>query len=392
MIDISRLLARASQGRRPTGVDRVSLAYIERWGRHAQAIVQKQGWRRIFPHAHSQALFGLLRDPPADFKRQSRWIIARACVPPWPAQDGQGRWAFHLGHTGLDSPGFGAWLHSTRQRAVFFVHDLIPLTHPEYCRPGEQAAHAQRMRVVLDQGAAVVANSHDTLTALQAFAASAGQAMPPSVVAHLAPGLLPSPEAAAPLAQPYFVVLGTVEPRKNHLLLLNVWRALVAAHGAQTPHLVVLGQRGWESENVVDMLERCESLRGFVHEVSGCSDALLATWLRHARALLFPSFAEGYGMPLVEALMMRTPVIASDLPVFREVAGQIPDYLDPTDGPGWARAIMDHTHADGVLPSAQRARMDGFVVPGWEAHFQTVEDFLNALSPRPHALSLSDAA
>jgi glycosyltransferase involved in cell wall biosynthesis len=135
------------------------------------------------------------------------------------------------------------------------------------------------------------------------------------------------------------------------------------------------------------MLERCPGLRGLVHEVPRCADAALARWLRHARALLFPSFAEGYGIPLVEALSVGTPVIASDLPVFRELAGTIPDYLDPLDGPGWRRAILDYARAEddgrAATPgarAAQLARLQGWRAPTWAQHFAQVEAFMARLA------------
>jgi glycosyltransferase involved in cell wall biosynthesis len=127
------------------------------------------------------------------------------------------------------------------------------------------------------------------------------------------------------------------------------------------------------------MLERCEALRGLVHERSGCSDLELARYLGHARALLFPSFAEGYGMPLVEALALGTPAIASTLPVFREVAGNVPDYLDPLDGPGWTQAILDYAAPESPLRAAQLQRMAGFRTPTWQRHFETVESLLERL-------------
>src|SRR5436305_12196484 len=126
-------------------------------------------------------------------------------------------------------------------------------------------------------------------------------------------------------------MLSTIEPRKNHWMILQVWRGLVELHGAAAPRLVIVGQRGWECENVLDLLERCESLRGFVLEKPACSDSELVTYLRHAQALLFPSLVEGYGLPLAEALSLGLPAIASDLPVVREIAADIPDHLEPLD-------------------------------------------------------------
>jgi glycosyltransferase involved in cell wall biosynthesis len=181
------------------------------------------------------------------------------------------------------------------------------------------------------------------------------------------------------IAEPYFVMLGTIEPRKNHWLLLQVWRKIIERLGVQAPRLVIIGQRGWECENVVDLLERCAPLRGVVTELPACSDADLATYLKHSLALLFPSFTEGYGLPLVEAMALRVPVIASDLAVFREIAGGIPDYLDPLDGMGWLAHIEEFANPSSTGRHAQLSRLVDFVQPTWPAHFRVVEDLMERL-------------
>lgn len=379
LIDVSRLLGRASRGRLPTGVDRVCLAHVERFGVRAQAVLQWRGWRRIAPYEASQELFALLRRPDAAFRAQATRVIARACLPPWPSQQGRSRVYFNHGHARLEDAGLAGWLRRTGQRPVYMVHDLIPLTHPEYCRPGEQERHALRLQQLLASAAGVLANSEHTAEGLRRFAQDRQLALPPLQAAPLAPADLRAPSTEAPLARPYFVVLGTIEPRKNHWLLLHLWRELVTQLGTQAPHLVVIGQRGWECENVVDLLDRCEALRGYVHELPACSDEQLAGWLVHARALLFPSFAEGYGLPLVEALRLGTPAIASPLPAFHEIAGEVPDYVEPLDGPGWMRAIRDYAQPHGTRRAAQIERMAGFATPTWDRHFEQVEALLERL-------------
>ncbi len=128
------------------------------------------------------------------------------------------------------------------------------------------------------------------------------------------------------------------------------------------------------------MLERCAELRGLVHEESNCSDERLHALLHHARALLFPSFVEGYGLPLVEALMLRVPVIASNLAIFREIAADMPDYLDPLDGTGWISRILAYVPADSPERSAQMARIAHFREPTWSEHFDRVDTFLDSLA------------
>ncbi len=392
LFDISRLVYRLGGGRLPTGVDRVCMAYLQRWQGRARAIIMYGPWRRMAGQSTSDALFELLLQPPEKGLQQRIYQeIARACIPPWPVQHAAQGWSFYLGHWGLEKPGFAQWVRSTGQRPVYFVHDLIPLTHPEYCRPGEAMVHARRMRVALQTGAALLVNSVHTLDQLGAWAHAHQLPMPPATVAPLAPAPLSLASGAGsaaatgpdpslrPVDAPYFVVLGTIEPRKNHLLLLEVWRELVAQHGAKAPHLVVIGQRGWECENVVDMLERCTALRSHVHEISQCSDTQLARYLAHAQALLFPTFTEGYGMPLVEALLMGTPVIASDLAVFKEFAADVPEWLRPIDGAGWMQAVLDYADSAHPRRTAQVERLRHWRAPSWSDHFDAVDALLERL-------------
>jgi glycosyltransferase involved in cell wall biosynthesis len=260
------------------------------------------------------------------------------------------------------------------------VHDLIPLTHPQYCRQGEGGRHAARMRTALTIASGIIVNSRDTQGALQAYAAKAGLACPPTLVAPLASSLPHAPDGGPrPIAEPYFVMLGTIEPRKNHRLLLELWLRLAGKLGARAPKLLVVGQRGWECENVVDMLEHSAPLRGLVIERSSCADAELVAALRHARALLLPSFAEGYGIPVAEALSLGVPVIASDLAVFREFAGDVPEYLDPRAAERWMEAIVDYADDASPRRAAQLERLARFRAPTWGAHLQAVEGFLGEL-------------
>ena len=378
VLDVTRLLGRFLKGRLPTGVDRVSMAYVRHFGDRSRALVRFGGCL-IFPPDASRQLFEAVLNPSRDYHLQVAQIIAGNLFPALREQDVRGAFLFNTGHSGLERPAYPGQLRRFGVKPVFFIHDLIPITHPEYCRPGERDKHVARMNSALQAARGVIANSRSTLDELERYAARTGQTMPPCVVAPLAPPDLPAPSAARPIAGPYFVMLGTIEPRKNHLLLLQVWRTMIARRGGQSPRLVVIGQRGWECENVVDLLERCESLRGIVTELPACTDADLATYLRHAQALLFPSFAEGYGMPLVEALSFGLPVIASDLPAFREIAGDIPDYLDPLDGAGWLERVEAFADPGSPARKAQLERLPRFSAPTWTAHFRSVEEFLGQL-------------
>jgi glycosyltransferase involved in cell wall biosynthesis len=378
LLDVSRLIWRRWVGRLPTGIDRVCLAYLDHYGSRAQAVIQRQGVRRVLGPRTSERLFRLLASGEAAFRGDlMRTLVAEAFRSPGaPPRD---RLYLNVGHTGLQEPGFVEWVRRNGVRPVYMVHDLIPITHPEYCRAGEAERHVGRMRTSLATAAGIIGNSQATLDALNEFRAAQDLAPVPTVAAWLGTDPIPVPVQEELSAAPTFVMLGTIEARKNHLLLLHVWRRMTERLGDSAPRLVVIGQRGWESEQVFDLLDRGARLRATVREVSACSDAELGAFFRSARALLFPSLVEGYGLPLVEALSAGTPVIASDLPVFREIGQGVPEFIDPLDGPSWERMILAYAMPDSTARATQLERLRSYQTPTWAGHFKAVDSWLETL-------------
>lgn len=281
----------------------------------------------------------------------------------------------HVSHARLDRQAAFGWLAGPLRRGIFYVHDLIPLTHPEYVRAGEPERHARRMETVLRYGKLVLCNSQMTAGTLDKMAQRRGLSQ--ARIAVLPPGVdqafqTPVPPTRPPGGRPYFVCVGTIEPRKNHALLLNLWRRLVERDGDAAPRLIFAGRRGWDNSDLFKRLDRAELLRDTVIEAPALSDVAVASLLAGASALLAPSFAEGYGMPIAEALSLGTPVIASDILPHREVARGAAVLLDPLDGRAWLAAIAAHAAKPRGGAGIRRAYWT------WADHFNALERLLAA--------------
>lgn len=378
LLDITRLVVRRFQRRQPTGIDRVGLAYFSHLKNRTQALLRVGTFWLALNHHATHQLHSLLTNPQAQPWRLVLFLIKASLI------DSSGLRAtdvlIHTAHSGLENPQFLKKLQRFGVRAVYFLHDLIPISHPEYNRPGEDVRHHQRLKTMSHTASVVLVNSNQTKQMFESYVQQQQWPMPQVKVALLACTALAHSEAKRLLDVPYFVVLGTIEARKNHLLLLQIWRELVLRYEGTAPHLVLIGRRGWECEQVLDILERCESLRNHVHEISNCPDEQMANWVKHAQALLFPSFVEGFGIPLVEALELGTPVIASNLAVFKEIAGDVPTYLQPLDGLGWMTVVAEFAAPNSTVRQLQIERMNHFKAPTWEEHFQILDSVLNSVA------------
>jgi glycosyltransferase involved in cell wall biosynthesis len=388
LLDVTRLIWRRWEGVRATGIDRICDAWLNHFAASSQAVLITK-WRQIIlPTAASQELFAVLAAPTRPggegtkaFRSNLVKLVLRWGLCLLRDYDGRQRFWLNPGHTGLHIPGLAKWSVKARVRPIYLVHDLIPITHPEFCRAGEDAKHRERMTRVLQSGAGVVANSKHTRETLAEFAQSTGRAMPPAIVAWPGCATMRTENGsgnADKVGVPSFVIIGTIEGRKNHALLLSVWKRMLASMGDACPQLVIVGRRGWQADDVFATLD-CYDYRGKVIEAGAVDDGRLAQLLSEARALLFPSVAEGFGIPLVEALAAGIPVIASDLAVFREIAGDVPELLDPGDEDGWIAALTDYARVSSSRRNAQLVRLQGFAAPNWADHFAKVEALLREL-------------
>ncbi len=289
----------------------------------------------------------------------------------------------NVGQFGVAFSGFVGWLRRRPDiAAVFMLHDVIPLEHPDFVPESSAHFHRQMVKNVANHASGVITTTSAAAAAvrreLQKYSGNAFpflmQALP------VAPAFLARQSAMPQLAQvPYFVVLGSVEPRKNHLLLLNVWRELVRLNGAAAPKLVIAGTRWNGHEPVTGRLKADPLLGRNVIEISDLPTPSLSRVLANAKGVLMPSFAEGFGLPIIEAMALGVPVIASDIAAHREAGGAYATYISPHDVPGWLAAIRALNESGGKQASDGRERP-----VTWPHYLSRIEQFLEQVRARQH--------
>jgi glycosyltransferase involved in cell wall biosynthesis len=278
---------------------------------------------------------------------------------------------------------FFRWLgHRPDVVPVFLIHDLLPLDFPEFFPPGYEQRFQRRVETMIARARAVISTSQQVAERIRAEYRERGLVPVPIHTEPLASPLEWTPTLddsdTALRGIPYFLVVSTIEPRKNHALLIEVWRSLIQ-RGVSPPKLVLVGRRGWENQQTFRELDLAPDLQPYLVQVPSLPSAHLRTLMKNALAVLMPSFAEGYGIPVVEALSLGTPVICSDIPVFREISQDKALLRSPIDGRGWLEAVESMMKAGSALRETYAEKAREFRAPTWGGYFSNVQDFLATL-------------
>jgi glycosyltransferase involved in cell wall biosynthesis len=224
---------------------------------------------------------------------------------------------------------------------VVTVNDAIPWDHPEW----QTRAHAVHARLVLApalrRAAGVIVPSEFTRARLLA----AVRGLDPEAITVTPYGIGEefSPGPAARARPPFLLAVGTLQPRKNLETSLRAFERLVA--DGLEHRLTIAGGRGWRDAALIERIAASPAAHR-IDRVGHVGDAELLDLYRSAACLLYPSRAEGFGFPPLEAMACGTPVVASAAGSLPEVMGDAAPLVDPDDATGLASAVagvLDHT-------------------------------------------------
>jgi alpha-1,2-rhamnosyltransferase len=214
-------------------------------------------------------------------------------------------------------------------KVVTLIHDIFPITHSHLVEEKNRSNFKSKFPMIDCQTDGYIFNSEFTQTEVLQYLrdkdSSASDVV--SDFFHLGADLGESFGDGFPFRrEKIYLMVGTIEPRKNHAFVLQAFHRYWELGGEGC--LVIVGKIGWKCEEVLDVIHNSPFLDKHLFCFYQVSDRELVKFYSNCTALIFSSIVEGFGLPIVEAMSYGRTVLASDIPVFREIAGDYPFYFD----------------------------------------------------------------
>ena len=263
--------------------------------------------------------------------------------------------------------------------SVFYIHDIIPITHPQYVREGDSERMDRNLNTILTFSSLILVNSKYTKDTIYKYCSRNNIYTPDIRILTIGcEDIFKKSIDYTLFNKKFFLYVSTIEPRKNHRLLLSVWRKLYKYYGIDTPKLILIGKYGWNVENLAYELRSDPIAKHCIRQYDYIDDKLMFLLLNSCEATLNPSHVEGYGMPAIESLAMQKLTLCSDIAAYKESTKGAAIYLDPDDVSAWYAAIC--RIIDGKKETEFK---NNFKVPTWKTHFTRFNDYLNSLIKKP---------
>ncbi len=276
-------------------------------------------------------------------------------------------------------------------KVFHFIHDMIPTYHPHLFGPGHFELATTYMFEAITASDGIITNSQASKRDTNAFMAEVHLPPRPITVIRLGDDLRDLAEPVAPddvqLKPGTFLFCdGTLEIRKNHILLYTAYK-LAVSRGLKLPPLVIIGQPGWHSGDVIYSIKNDPDVSGLITIRKNTSDAELIWLFQNCKFAIYPALYEGWGLPHAEALVMGKVSLTSNSSSLPEVAGDLVDYFNPYDAGDCLSVITKYL--DPAILAAAEARIKAEYRPqSWKDSY---EEFHAAVEAQLAALELEPA-
>ncbi|TPJ74954.1 glycosyltransferase family 1 protein [Mesorhizobium sp. B2-7-1] len=257
-------------------------------------------------------------------------------------------------------------------KLVVLLNDIIPIQFPEWYKPHDVKRFTDYVNLAVGLADRFILTSRRVTTDVEDYAAKLDVRLPELKQVPLGCDSARKSKADGRLpdgldTDRYILFVSTIEPRKNHSLLMDVWRRLVldgtiARSGMK---LVFVGRSGWMVDGVLAKLHSHPDYGKSLVHLDNVDDATLSLLYRNSAFCVYPSLYEGYGLPPVEALAYGKALIASTGGAIAEVVGSSGLCLDPLDVEGWENAMREWI-ASPAARAPYEAKAAEFVARSWE--------------------------
>lgn len=278
-------------------------------------------------------------------------------------------------------------LKNSGVRTGVFIHDIIPIVAPEFFEARDTRIFAKALMEALSFTDFLLTTSEYNRSTLIEHMASRKMSPLPIHVVPLG-HTFPRPETPAQVSTAistvldsnYVLCVGTIEVRKNPLYLFQIWKLMISSGRRDIPYLVFAGRKGWFVQDFMDQLKACDYLGGRIIVLHNVTDGELELLYKNCILTMFPSFVEGWGLPVGESLAHGKICLCSSTGGITTVGGELADYIDPYNVRDGLDRLVRYLDDPELRSRRERAIVDGFIARSWR---NVSDEFLKS----SHALS-----
>ena len=271
-------------------------------------------------------------------------------------------------------------LRNRGARLGLVAFDMVPDLFPEWCTQSVVQDFSAWLDETVSLADHIFGISEHTLKDLKLCLERRNRTVPPHTKLPAgSTGQILTKPLPRPIAQPYVLMVGTIEARKNHGGMLRVWRHLINNPPVNgVPVLVFAGRFGWLTSDLMQQLENASHLGGKIMFVDQPSKTQLAALYQHCLFTLYPSLYEGWGLPVTESLCYGKPVAASSSSAIPEAGGDFCCYFDPDNLTEAQEKIRLWIEQPELVATMAASIATDFTPPHWQ---NTASTLLNCTAP-----------